>query len=108
MLDGNRTKEVLIEVWISKYRFEELKEKCKELEEKCDRIERILEHSDGEITCRSYSDGEYYVYINGKEYQLKIPDYFCIYDLEKIDGQDEIIKIKCFGNLSVKNVILLI
>lgn len=106
MLDGNRTKEVLIEVWISKYRFEELKEKCKELEEKCDRIERILEHSDGEITCRSYSDGEYYVYINGKEYRLKIPDYFCIYDLEKIDGQDEIIKIKCFGNLSVKKCYL--
>lgn len=59
---GIKMKEVLKEVWVSKDRFEEL-------EEKYNRIERILEHSDGEITCRSYSDGEYYVYINGKEYQ---------------------------------------
>lgn len=93
-------------MWISKDRFVELEEKYKDLEEKYNRIERILEHSDGEITCRSYSDGEYYVYINGKEYQLKIPDYFCIYDLEKIDGQDEIIKIKCFGNLSARKCYL--
>lgn len=103
---GIKMKEVLKEVWVSKDRFEELEKKYKELEEKYNRIERILEHSDGEITCRSYSDGEYYVYINGKEYQLKIQDYFCIYDLEKIDGQDEIIKIKCFGNLSVKKCYL--
>ncbi|MEO3123254.1 hypothetical protein [Mediterraneibacter gnavus] len=86
-------------MWVSKKRF-------KELEEKCSRIERILEHSDGEITCRSYSDGEYCVYINGKEHQLKIPDYFCIYGLEKIDGQDEIIKIKCFGELSARKCYL--
>lgn len=86
-------------MWISRKRFEEL-------EEKCSRIERILEHSDGKITYRSYSNGEYYVYINGKEYQLKIPNYLCIYDLEKIDGQDEIIKIKCFGDLSARKYYL--
>lgn len=79
-------KEVLKEVWVSKDRFEEL-------EEKYNRIERILEHSDGEITCRSYSDGEYYVYINGKEYQLKIPDYFCIYDLEKSMDKMRLLKL---------------
>lgn len=36
-------------MWISKDRFVELEEKYKDLEEKYNRIERILEHSDGEI-----------------------------------------------------------
>lgn len=94
-----KTKEVLIEVWISKDRFVELEEKYKKLEEKCDRIERILEYSDEPTcVCTSYINSEYYLYLDGKEYELKIPSDLNIYYLDKTN-EDKIVKVKCYEKL---------
>lgn len=112
VLDGNKTKEVLGELWVSRKRFEELEEKCNKLEkmkEDIDRVKRIMKYAkSSELTYvdqKRYvyvydtfcSKNPYYVYLNNNEYEISVPCGQKIFDVKKTKSDNTII-VMCIQN----------